>query len=227
MYHFISSYMPIALQRPFLFSSVYQVIIIFFFNYLEKSNKELFVKRSEFFAIQRNNTHESYYQLFTFVCLCICSIFDPYTMSIELSKLPEEAPTFLHFMMETTFLMFFIEFALTFLHWLFHWSTFLYENVHKVHHIDRDPSTISTTRLHILEVLFVFVVMYVIPVVLFKPHQFSLFISLMLTSILGSFAHTGLKGWYIAEYHRLHHLDKRYNLCLPILSYFDPTAVKK
>lgn len=230
MYHFVyyllHTYIPIVLHRPFLFSSIYPVIIVPVFDRLEKKFPHWFVERSK----KKNSNvalNENLYHLFTFICLCLCSLVDPYTFSISLRELPQEPPSIPFFLFQTMFLIILYELELSLLHILFHRNKWLYSRIHYVHHLDTDPTVLSTTKLHLQEVLTVFISIYIIPVILFNPHPYCLLVSFMVTSVLGMLAHCGLKGWYLAEYHRHHHKDPRSNMWNPILSHFDFGAIIK
>jgi len=214
------------LQRPFLFSSIYPIILVPFFNYLEKSRPHWFVKRT-IIKSTKSDIYDSLYHLFTFICLCLCNLVDPYTFTISLKDPPPQPPPLLVFLFQTVSLVLFFEIELSILHWLFHYNRWLYKKIHYVHHLDHDPTALSTTKLHLEETLSVFLVMYIIPVVCFAPHPYCLLSSFMIASVLATLAHTGLKGWFLSEYHRLHHQDYRYNMLTPILSYLDPFAITK
>lgn len=219
VYQFLFTHTPLILQRPFLFSSIYPIILVPAFTILENTFPNLFVKRTKFSKMPIKLS-ENLYHLFTLICLLGCSLFDPYNLSFSLAPLSVNPPPISEFIIYTTGLVLFHEIIISVLHMLFHYNKFLYENIHYVHHLDRDPTALSTTKLHIEEVLSVYVVMYLLPVILLNPHHYCLLISFMITSILATCAHSGIKGWHLAEYHRQHHLDKRFNMWTPILSYF-------
>ena len=219
IYNFLITYTPIILQRPFLFSSIYPVILVPTFILLEKYFPAAFVQRTKFAIIPSKPT-DNLYHLFTMAVLAGCSLFDPYNLSFSLAALPKDPPPFINFLIWTSFLVMFHELVLSLLHILFHYNEFLYKYIHYVHHMDRDPTALSTTKLHIEEVLIVYLVMYLIPVIVFNPHHYCLLTAFMVASVLGTFAHSGIKNWHLADYHRQHHLNKRYNMWTPILSYF-------
>lgn len=221
LYYFLRTYIPIVLHRPFLFSSIYPMILGPLFALIERVRPDWFVKRE---GLNKELDRAHFYHLFTFICLCLCSVVDPYTFSISLRTLPQDPPPLLQFISQTSFLIIMYEVELSLLHILFHWSKWLYSHVHYIHHLDTDPTVFSTTKLHLQEVLMVFLVMYIIPVCFFNPHPYCLLTSFMVTSVLGILAHCGIKGWYLSEYHRLHHKDPRHNLWNPILSHFDVGA---
>lgn len=218
-YNFLWEHMPIVLHRPFLFSSIYPIILGPVFNLLERFRPNIFVIRS---GVNKRIDNETFYHIFTFACLCACSLIDPRApLSLSLQELPPNPPAISSFVLHSSILIMFYEVALSLLHILFHQNKWLYSHVHYVHHLDTDPGVLSTTKLHLAEVLAVFLVMYVLPVRLFDPHPYCLLAAFMVTSIMAIFAHSGIKGWYLSEYHRQHHKDPRRNLWNPILSYFD------
>lgn len=229
LYYLLVTYLPLTLQRPFLFSSIYPIILVPFFEYLERIRPDLFVERKKTKINKKANFKENAYHVFTFICLCLCSLFDPKTMSVSRTDPPNEPPGPYLFLIETFSLVIFYEIVLSLLHTLFHWNKWLYKTVHYVHHLDNDPTALSTTKLHIQEILSVLMFMYVIPVVCFDPHPYCLLASFMVASVISVLAHSGFKGWYLAEYHRYHHRDHRFNMLTPILSYFDysDSAVRK
>jgi len=221
IYYFLWHYLPIVLYRPFLFSSIYPIIIGPLFRVLERKYPNLFVQRA---GVNGSLGNEMSYHIVTFVCLCICSLVDPRTFSFTFRELPAEPPSISTFLVYSFGLVMFYEAMLSLLHILFHFDKWLYANIHYIHHLDTDPNVVSTIKLHLQEVLMVFLVMYVIPVRFLDPHPYCLLAAFMATSIMGIMAHSGIKGWYLAEYHRLHHKDPRYNMWNPILSHFDRKA---
>jgi len=221
VYYLLREYLPIVLHRPFLFSSIYPMVLGPVFAILERVYRNYFVERS---GVNKQFDGETRYHIFTFVCLCLCSLIDPLTFSISLRELPNDPPEFHLFLVYSVGLIVFYDVALSLLHILFHYNKWLYAHVHYVHHLDTDPNVVSTTKLHILEVLMVFLTIYGLPVRFFNPHPYCLVTAFMATSVMSILAHSGIKGWYLAEYHRLHHKDPRYNLWNPILSYIDSNA---
>lgn len=226
LYTFLREYTPLILQRPFLFSSIYPVILNPLFTLAESYYPDYFVKRTKKSA--SSSREEKLYHVFTFLILCLLSLFDPGSFSFvspfSSVRLPDFPPDIRTFLAHTIALILFYELVLSGLHALFHANKYLFNNIHYVHHLDVDPTAISATKLHVLEVITVYMVMYVVPVVAFDPHPFCLMFSFMVTSIMAICSHSGIKGWYLAEYHRKHHLDPRYNLWNPIMSYFDLQA---
>ena len=123
IYYFLRDHLPIVLHRPFLFSSIYPIVLSPVFGALERNFPGWFVQRG---GINKQLDNQNLYHLFTFICLCLCSLIDPYTFSFSLRELPQEPPHFLWFAVQTIFLTMLYEVELSLLHILFHRNKWLF-----------------------------------------------------------------------------------------------------
>ena len=235
LYSFLETHIPVALQRPFMMSSICPLVLVPLFRFLEWWHAEWFVQRDNkeeeetrtSFPVKRRSLWFDVLEMGSLFLLGLT--FDPYRRHFTLAFAPLPAnnlPTWTEGAVWTLGLVLFFEGVNSGLHWLFHRVRWLYTNFHYVHHLDTDPSVSSTTKLHMGEVLLVFVGMNVLPGCFLQPHPLCLLAGYMSASVLALIAHSGLRGVYICDYHRKHHRDPRCNMLTPLLSYADRVSMK-
>lgn len=197
-----------SINYPFLVASFFSLLMAPMFFALEWFKPHWFIRRSD-----KSVKNELKLEVSAFIGLGVISIIDPYMTPLETQV------TLLQFILELFCLIMYMEFSNTFVHSLFHYNKMLYNNFHYVHHVDREPNALTTTKLHVTETGFVYFFSYFLPVYFFQPHRLSALVAVFLATFVGTLAHSGL-NITIANIHRKHHQNKNQHFSAPLLALF-------